>query len=36
MSKGKGQQVMEHSLFELEFQLPGGKNILNTARRCYQ
>ena len=36
MSKGKGQQVMEHSSFSLEFQLPDGKDILQTAQRCYQ
>ena len=28
MSKGKGQQVMEHNLFPLEFQLPDGKDAL--------
>ena len=31
MSKEKGQQVMEHSSFPMEFQLPGGKDILQTA-----
>ena len=36
MSKRKGQQVMEHSSFPLEFQLPDGKDILQTAKRCYQ
>ena len=36
MSKGKGQQVMEHSSFPLEFQLPDGKDILQTAQRCYK
>ena len=36
MSKGKGQQVMEHSLFLLEFQLPGRKDTLQTAQKCYQ
>ena len=36
MSKEKGQQVMEHSSFQLEFQLPDGKDILQTAQRCYQ
>ena len=36
MSKGKGQQVMGHSSFPLEFQLPDGKDILQTAQRCYQ
>ena len=37
MSKGKGQQVMEHNSFPLEFQLPDGKDkdILQTAQRCY-
>ena len=36
MSKGKGQQVMEHHSFPLEFQLPDGKNMLQTAQRCYR
>ena len=36
MSKGKGQQVMDGNLFPLEFQLPGGKGILETAQRYYQ
>ena len=36
MSKGIGQQVMERSSFLLEFQLPDGKDILQTAQRCYQ
>ena len=36
MSKGKGQQVMEHSSFPLEFQLPDEKDIRQTAQRCYQ
>ena len=36
MSKGKGQQVMEHSLFPLEFKLPDGKDIFQTVQRCYQ
>ena len=36
MSKGKGQQVMEHSLFPLEFQLPDGKDTLQTAQKCYE
>ena len=36
MSKRKGQQVVEHSLFPLEFQLPDGKDVLRTAQRCYQ
>ena len=36
MSKGKCQQVMEHSSFPLEFQLPDGKDILQTAQECYQ
>ena len=36
MSKGKGQQVMEHSLYALEFKLPDRKGILQTVQRCYQ
>ena len=36
MSKEEGQQVMEHSLFTLEFQLLDGKDILQTAQICYQ
>ena len=36
MSKGKGQQVMEHSWFPLEFQLPDEKDALQTAQKCYQ
>ena len=36
MSKGKSQQVMQHSSFPLEFQLPDGKDIIQTAQRCYQ
>ena len=36
MSKRKGLQVMEHSSFLLEFQLPDGKAILQTARQGYQ
>ena len=36
MSKGKGQQVMEHSLFLLEFQLLDGKDTLQTEQKCYQ
>ena len=36
MSKGKCQQVMEHNLLPLNFQLPGGKDILQTAERFYQ
>ena len=35
MNKRKCQQVMEHK-FPLEFQLPDGKDILQTAQRCYQ
>ena len=35
MNKRKGQQVMDHSLFPLEFQLPEGKDILQTAQRGY-
>ena len=31
MSEGKGQQVMEHNSFPLEFQLPDGKDIFQTA-----
>ena len=33
MSKEKGQQVVEHCSFPLEFQLPDGKDILQTAQR---
>ena len=36
MSKGKGQQVTEHNWFPLEFQLPNGKDTLQTAQKCYQ
>ena len=36
MSKGKGQQAMEHNWFPLEFQLPDGKDTLQTAQKCYQ
>ena len=36
MSKGKGQQVMEHNWFPFEFQLPDGKDALQTAQKCYQ
>ena len=36
MSKGQGQQVMEHSSFPLEFQLPEGKDVLQIAQKCYQ
>ena len=36
ISKGKGQQVIEHSSFPLEFQLPDGKDILQTAQTRYQ
>ena len=37
MSKGKDQQVMEHSLFPLEFQLSDGKkDTLQTTQGCYQ
>ena len=36
MSKGKGQQVMEHSSFPLKFQLPDGEDILQTSQRYYQ
>ena len=35
MSKGKGQQVTEHTSIPLELQLPDGKEILQTAQRCY-
>ena len=31
ISKGKSQQVMNHSSFRLEFQLSDGKDILETA-----
>ena len=35
MSKGKGQWVTDHSSFLLKFQLPDGKDILQTVqRRC--
>ena len=34
--KEKRQQVMERSLFRLEFQLPDGKDTLQTERRCYE
>ena len=27
---------MEHNLFPLEFQLPDGKNALQTAQKCYR
>ena len=30
MGKGKGQHVLEHSSFSFEFQLPDGKDILQT------
>ena len=33
MSKGKGQEVMEHNWFPLEFQLPDGKDVLQTAQK---
>ena len=36
MSKGKGQQAMEHNWSPLEFQLPDGKDALQTAQKCYQ
>ena len=36
MRRGKGEQVMEHSSFPLEFQSPDGKTILRTAQRYYQ
>ena len=36
MSKGKGQQVIEHNSFLLNFQLPDGKDTLQTAQKCYQ
>ena len=36
MSKGQGQQVMEHNWFPLEFQLPDRKGTLQTAQKCYQ
>ena len=36
MGKGKGQQLMEHRSFPLEFQLADGKDILQTAQRYYQ
>ena len=36
MSKGKGQQVMENNWFPLGFQLPDGKDTLQTAQKCDQ
>ena len=36
MSKGKGQQIMEHSWFPLEFQSSDGKDALQTAQKCCQ
>ena len=36
MRKGKGQQVMGHNSFPLEFQLPDGKDTLQTAQKCHQ
>ena len=36
MSKSKGQQVMEHNSFPLEFRLPDRKDTLQTAQKCYQ
>ena len=36
MSKGKGQQVMEHSSFPPEFQLRDRKDTLQTAQKCCQ
>ena len=36
MSKGKGQQVMERNWFALGFQLPDGKDTLQTTQKCYQ
>ena len=33
MSKGKSQQVMEHNWLPLEFQLPDGKDALQTAQK---
>ena len=36
MSKGKGQQVMGYNWFPLEFQLPDGKDALQTTQKCYQ
>ena len=42
MSKGKGQQPMEHNSLSLEFQLPDGKDNPppkkkkpKTAQKCY-
>ena len=34
MSKGKGQQVMEHNWFPLEFQSSDGKDALQTAQKA--
>ena len=36
MGKGKGQQVMEHNLFPLEFQLSDKKETLQIGQKCYQ
>ena len=36
MSKGKGQRVMEHNSFPLEFQVPEEKDTVQTAQKCYQ
>ena len=38
MSKGKGQQAMEHNWSPLEFQLPDGKDALQTieCKKMYQ
>ena len=35
MSEGKGQQAMEDNWSPLEFQLPDGKDALQTAQKCY-
>ena len=36
VSKGKGQQVMEHNWFPLEFRSSDGKDALQTAQKCCQ
>ena len=36
MSKGKVQQVMEHNLLPLEFQIRDEKDFLYNGQRCYQ
>ena len=36
MIKRKGQQLMEHNSFQLEFQLPNGKDTFQAAQKRYQ